>query len=104
MNVGEYGVIYAFSTGFDMSGFTTISLTVTRPDGTSFTRTNSSGVTVPASPITTTDGVFAANQYTRYAFLNGDINQVGQYTARVTYDDTTPQHLISDTGTFTINP
>ena len=103
MNVNEYGVVYAFSTGFDMSGFTSISLTITRPDLTTVTVTNSTGVTVPASPIPTTDGVFAANQYTRYVFANGDINQVGNYSARVTYNDGS-QHLISDVGTFTINP
>lgn len=89
-----------------MNNFTTLSITFTKPDGTTLTVTNASAspVTVPNTPITTVDGTFAANEYAKYVFVNGDVNQVGDWSARVTYDDPTPLHLISDIGTFTINP
>lgn len=103
MNVNEYGVAFVFSTGFNMSAFTSISITFTKPDDTTLTVTDPD-VTVPASPLTTTDGIFAANEYAQYYFQSGDVDQVGQWSARVTYNDATPLHLISDIGVFTINP
>lgn len=102
MNVNEYGVQFVFSTAFDMSSFTSISIDFVRPDGTTLTVTNPS-VTVPAFDLSTTLGTFLANKYASYVFQNGDVNQVGLWSARVVYTDATPQHLISDVGTFTVN-
>lgn len=103
MNVNEYGVVFAFSTSFDMSSFTSISVDFTKPDGTTLTVTNPS-VTVPNTDLVTTLGTFLANKYAKYVFQNGDVNQSGLWSARVVYTDATPQHLISDVGTFTVNP
>jgi len=103
MNVNEFGVSFLFSTGYAMNNFTTIAITFTKPDLTEFTVTNPD-VTVPNTPITTVDGTFPANEYAKYVFKGGDVDQVGKWSARVTYDDNTPLHLISDIGVFTINP
>lgn len=101
MNVGEYGVLFRLSVGFDISGFTTLTLVITRPDGTSFTRTNPA-VSAPAVDVTTTMGLFPANTYAQYTFLVGDLTLAGIYCAVLTYDDAS-QHLISDVTHFTID-
>lgn len=102
MNAGEYGITYNLNVNFDISGYSSLSLAFTRPDGTSFTRTNPT-VTVGNSPLVTPDqGTFSANQYCVYVFQNADINQAGTYTARLTYQDAS-KHLISDQATFTVN-
>lgn len=101
MNVNEWGVAFLFSTGFDMSSFTSISITFTKPDATTLVVTNPD-VTVPNFDIVTTDGTFLANKYCKYIFQNGDVNLAGAWSAIVTYNDATPQHLISDRGLFTI--
>ena len=105
MNANEYGVIFRFSTGYDMSGFTGLSLTFTKPDASTLTVTNlsSSPVTLGSINVATTLGTFASHQYVNYTFAAGDINQAGTYTVRLTYTDSTKK-LISDPATFTINP
>lgn len=103
LNVGEYGVELLFSTGFDMSDFTGLSIVFTKPSGTILIVTNPA-VTVPAADVETTDGLFLANQYVAYTFVSGDIDQVGVWSARVTYDDAAPRHLISDASQFTVYP
>ncbi len=104
VNEGEYGLACVFSTAYDMSGFTAISLKFTKPDGTILLVSNTDGVTVPASPITTVLGVFAANTYARYAFVDGDLDQTGVWYCRVIYTDATPLHLISNQSSFTVTP
>lgn len=104
VNEGEYGIACVFSTAYDMSAFTTISLKFTKPDGTVLMVTDANGVTVPNTPITTVLGTFAANKYARYAFQNGDLDQTGVWKCRVLYTDATPQHLISNESTFTVTP
>jgi len=101
VNEGEYGVACVFNTAYNMSGFSTISIQFTKPDGTILAPTNPA-VTVPNTPITTVLGTFAANQYARYAFQNGDLNQVGVWYARVIYTDATPMKLISNSSSFTV--
>lgn len=101
MNVGEYGVLFQLSVGFNISGFTTLTLVITRPDGTSFTRTNPT-VSAPAVDVMTTMGLFLANTYGQYTFQVGDLSLAGTYCAELTYDDAT-QHLISDVTHFTID-
>jgi hypothetical protein len=103
VNVGEYGVPYLFSTGFDMSANTSISITFTKPDGTVLTVTNPA-VTVPAVDVETTDGLFLAHKYVAYTFKAGDVDQVGIWSARVTYNDAGPRHLISDSDEFEVFP
>ena len=97
MNVNEYGVQLAFNSSFDMSAETSLSLALTKPDGTVLTKTPTLGVV----PLVTTEGTFAANEYVTYTFINGDVDQAGIWCAQLTYNDAT-QHLISDIGHFTV--
>lgn len=102
MNVGEYGISFHLNVNFNISAFTALSLVFTRPSGTLITRTNGD-VTVPASPLVTSDlGTFAANEYAKYVFQNGDISEAGTYSVRLTYTDAS-KLLKSDTATFTVS-
>lgn len=98
MNANEYGIVLKFGTGFDMSGNTSLSLVFTRPDGTSLTVTNPA-VTVGSGAY----GSFADKEYLNYTTVSGDINQAGTYTVRAIYN-ASGVHLISDPGTFVVNP
>lgn len=101
MNIGEYGIAFNLNVGFDISGNQSLALTFTRPGGTTFTA-NKPDVSVGNTPISTTSGPFAANQYCVYIFKAGDMSEAGTYTVRLTYNDAT-KRLISDAVTFTVN-
>lgn len=102
MNVGEYGIAFNLNVNYNISGFTALSLVIISPGGTITTRTQAD-VTVPATPLVTTDmGTFAANQYARYVFKIGDLAEAGEYTVRLTYTDAS-KRLISDSTSFTVN-
>lgn len=100
MNVGEYGLVLNLNVNFDISAATTLQLAITRPDGTVV-----NGVpTVGAVDLSTSDqGTFAAKQYCIYKFQTNDLNQAGNYTARLTYTDAT-KRLISDPTSFSVSP
>jgi hypothetical protein len=102
LNVNEWGVIFAFSTAFNMSGFTSISIEFEKPSGATLT-VSDPDVTVPGSDLPTTLGTFLANKYAKYIFQDGDVDEEGLWSCRVVYDDGS-QHLISDVATFTVNP
>lgn len=102
MNVGEYGIALNLNVSYGIAGFTTLSLAITRPDGTIITRTNPT-VTVGSTPLVTEFGTFAANQYSVYLIQAGDLTVQGEYTARLTYTDNT-KRLISGITSFTVNP
>lgn len=102
MNVGEYGIVHNLNVNYDISGFTALSQVYTRPDGTTFTRTNGD-VTAPAVALVTDDmGTFAANKYSRYIFQDGDLTVAGTYTVRLTYTDAS-KRLVSDSTSFTVS-
>ena len=103
MNVGEYGLALNVNVNYTLTGFTTLTLDITRPLGTAISRTGAD-VTAPAVPLVTgTDmGTFAANQYAKYTIKAGDLTEAGEYTVRLTYTDAT-KRLISDATSFTVN-
>lgn len=101
MNAGEYGITFNFNQNFTISGFTSLSLAITRPDGTVLTKV-SPAVSVGAVPLVTpADGTYAAGQYAIYNFVAGDLSVAGQYSARLTYTDAS-KNLISDVDYFTV--
>lgn len=102
MNVGEYGLAFNMNVNFNISGFTALSLAITRPDATTLTVVNGA-VTVPASPLVTPVGTFNANEYITYLIATGNLTVPGNYTARLTYTDAS-KRLISDVVSFTVNP
>ena len=98
--VGSYGVQLRFGVGFDMSAFTGLELTFTKPNNTTLVVTN------PAVALGTTDvltevGTFLANQYVTYTFTAGQLDQAGNWHVRLKYNDATKQ-LFSKRGRFTI--
>lgn len=101
MNVGEYGIAFNLNVGYDISGNSALSLVFTRPDASTFTATKPA-VSVGNTPISTTSGPFAANQYSVYLFKDGDLTVPGTYGVRLQYTDAT-KHLVSDPVTFTVN-
>lgn len=108
MNVYEYGVIFAFSTGFDMSANTSLQIEFWKPDNpwsedTNLTPSLTVTATLGTGALVTTAGLFLTNQYVKYTFIQGDVDQVGQWTARVIYNDATPKHLISDVAYFHVS-
>lgn len=103
LNVGEYGKVHNLNVNYDISGFTALSQVYTRPDATTFTRTNGD-VTVPATPLVTPDmGTFEANKYTKYTFKTGDLTVAGTYTVRLTYDNGATIRYIGDITSFTVS-
>ncbi len=102
MNLGEYGVVYYLGTSYVMTGNTSLGITFTKPDGTELAVT-SPAVTISATPVTTSEGVFAANTYLIYTFVNGDVDQAGEWSARGIYN-ASGVHLISNPAPFTVDP
>ena len=102
MNVGDYGVVFRLNVSFDISGFSTLTLTFTKPDKT--TLVVNSGITVGNIDVVTPDGTFLANQYALYTFTSGQVDQSGNWSARLTYVDSLPRQLISNPATFTVSP
>ncbi len=108
INENEYGVACVFNTAYDMSSFTTLSFLFTKPDGTTLLKTSvANGVTCPNVNVVTALGTFLANQYAQYFFINGDLDILGIWQARIIYDNnlaTPPLHLISNQSSFTVTP
>ncbi len=101
ININEYGVEFAFSTGYDMSAYSTLSLDFTKPDETHLIVTNPS-VTVGVGNLVTTEGTFLANKYVLYTFQSGDLNVAGTWCAKLTYTDASPKRLVADVTHFTV--
>jgi hypothetical protein len=100
MNVGEYGLVFNLNVNFDISAATSLQLAITRPDGTAIAGVPTVGL---VDLVTSDSGTFLAKQYCGYTFQNGDLNQTGDYLARLTYTDAT-KRLISDPTSFTVSP
>jgi len=102
MKVGEYGTTLYFDTDFDMSSYTTITLTITRPSGSTLiivTPTLLLGTVNLCTPL----GNFIAYQYVSYTFQAGEVNQAGQWTAQIHYEDADAS-LYSKVTSFTVDP
>jgi hypothetical protein len=88
MNAGEYGLVINLDAQYDLSANTSLSMSFTRADSTTFTVTNPQ-VTIGAVPLSTALGTFAANQYAKYTLANGDLTVPGMYSVRLIYADAT---------------
>lgn len=104
MNKGEYGVRFVFAASFDMSDETSLTLSFTKPDGTVLNVSSPDVYIVDAPLVTAQYGTLSANTYANYITKNGDVDQAGVWSVRLTYNDATPQHLISNITTFTVGP
>lgn len=106
IRIGEVGKIINVGAEFDMSSNTELTLTFTSPDGnTSFTRSSADGVTAPAtpSPSLTGFGIFAADEYFRYATQAADFTVAGNWCIDGTYIEGSTKTYIGDAGSLTIS-
>lgn len=98
LNLNEWGVAFILGTGFNMSGFTALTLTFTLPNKTTLIKTNPS--------VGISNGVnygFPANTYAVYTFVPGDLSVPGVWGARLSYLDS-GQFLTSTPVSFVVNP
>lgn len=102
MNVNNFGVIFVQSTGYDLTGFSTLEITFVKPSGAVLTVANPA-VSAPEVDIETVVGLMPSGTYSQYIFVEGDVDEVGLWSVRTTFDDGS-QRLTSDIATFTIFP
>lgn len=98
LNIGEYGSDLYCNANYDLSSASSITLDITRPDGTKLSVAATRG-TVDAT--IAGEGTFAANSYAKYTLVDGDLNQAGEYRVRMTYLDGTKK-LISVPDSFVV--
>jgi hypothetical protein len=100
----EVGKIFRYSTKFDMSSETELTLKLTNPDGTETILTSTGGrVTAPASPVTDPDlGSLLASEYMQITTIATDFPVGGAWSVCGIYEDATPKTFIGNTATFTI--
>lgn len=100
---GEYGKVLRINAGVDLGASTARQLTVTRPDGSSFTR-DQTDISVGTTPVTVEveddDGsvvsrTFAANEYVQYTLQSGDITLGGRYRLKLQVDFGAGQRLLT---------
>jgi hypothetical protein len=89
IKTGENGRIIRVSSLFDMSGNSEISLVFRKPDGTKITKTRTGGqVTLGAVQVVDPDqGTLSANQYVEYVLEVGLIDQVGEWSIELIYEN-----------------
>ena len=103
MNKGEYGNIFRFNVGEDISSATP-TLVFEPKYGTSKERTVVDGVTVPGVSVTVNGETFLANQYAQYTFKDGDLDRSGRWRAKLIAQFSATERLISDYVRFTVMP
>jgi hypothetical protein len=106
---GEVGREFRLSTnGFDMSASTGLSLTFTKPDGTTLVKTEASvnPVTAPAVALVNDEDLSnqAASTYFEFTSVATDFDQAGEWSVCGQYTDATPKiyYTESPDKTFTV--
>jgi len=110
LNAGEYGKILRINTGYNLGGATALSLSVTRPDGSVFTRDKndvSVGSATIQAEVEQPDGsvaqkTFTAGEYVEYTLQSGDIPDSGRYRAKLQVDFGPTQRLITVSKVFKV--
>lgn len=101
MNATEFGTAIRVGVGYDISGFSTLSLVFTKPSGATLTVTDSSSPAVSAPSSAASD--FLANQYFEYTTADGDIDEAGTWEVCAIYVDG-QKKLVSDKAKFYVAP
>ena len=88
--VGETGRTLRVNAGFDLSGYTELSIIFCKPDGTTVTKTTADGVVIGAGVTDADLGVLTANEYVEYPIEVGviGVSDAGQWSAQILYTDT----------------
>lgn len=103
MNVGEFGNVFRFNAGTDISS-TTPTLILEPRFGTCLRRTTEDGVTVPSVDFDAGNTTFLANEYVAYTIQEDDIAIAGRWRAKLEADFTPTKKLITDYQRFTVMP
>jgi len=80
---GEYGKIVVIDLAYDLSLATALTLTISRPDGSSIQKTTSDGLQVGGQDLVVDGVTYNANQYATYTTAAGDIDQAGDYSLQL---------------------
>ena len=106
LKVGEVGKTFRYSTGFDMSAFTELTLIFTKPDGTTLTKNTSTvnAVSAPATPLVNDSdlGNVPASTYMAFDSVAADFDQDGIWTVCGIYNDASPKEFHGADATFTV--
>lgn len=99
----EYGKIIYVNVGADISTATEAELLFTKPDGTTLSKLLANGVSIPTDPVTADCEIYAANEYLSYTFINGDIDQDGDWNvrSRITMGG---KYLVGKNALMVVNP
>jgi len=104
LRVGESGKNILVVAGYDMSSYTELTLTFTKPDGTSVSKATADGVAIGAGE--TIDGVsYTANEYVYYPVEAAFLDTAGTWCVYITYTNTaaTPDDVfIGEPVSFTV--
>ena len=102
IKITEVGKSFRYSTAFDLSGNTALSLKLTSPAGVVTIFTNPK-VTAPATEVVTPElGTLSANTYMQFTTEATDFTEAGEWTVCGTYTDAVPSVFHGDKATFTI--
>jgi len=102
IKVGEVGRPFRYSTGFDLSSNTALSLKLTSPTGVESVITNPR-VTAPASSVVVPNlGTLAANTYMEFDTISTDFTEAGDWKVCGTYTEGSTKLFHGDEATFTI--
>ena len=103
----ESGKNLNVNAGFDMSSNTELTLTFTKPDGTTqVTKTTADGVALGAGETDPDLGVLTANEYVTYPIEAGFLDTAGTWQVDLTYTNTasTPDDVfIGECASFTVS-
>lgn len=108
LRVGESGKTFRVAAGFTMSSNTELTLTFTKPGGTTATKTKTGGqVTLGTSPVTDDElGSLLANQYVEYEIEPSFLDTAGTWSVYLTYTNTSANPddvFIGDAATFAVS-
>ena len=90
LRIGESGKNLNVNAGYDMSSQTELTLTFTKPDGTTVSKATADGVALGAGETDPDLGLLTANYYVYYPIEAGFLDQAGTWCVYLTYTNTTP--------------
>lgn len=93
LRVGETGKTLRVNAGFDMSSYTELKLTFTKPDNTTVSYTDATATSLTLGSVAVTDddlGALVANEYVEFEVESGLLDTAGEWCVYLTYTNTTP--------------
>jgi len=111
IKVGSIGVPLRIATGFNMSGFTSLKMDITKPDGTILQKTSGAGeVTAPGVALVNDPDLGNVDAFTYLEYINavddydveGDVNDTNPWKVCGEYVDASPQALPVSPIPFTV--